>query len=195
MHKYVFIACLFASSAFAQDSPWQFTGGILLSDGGDRLFTGKYTDGTKIDITAGGTLALIFGLYRNIGSAFDLQTTLGIHTAGTLGTNGNASFTRFPLEVMGFYQLNDDYRLGAGARKSLSAKLGTSGVATYQPSAEFNASVGQVIELQYLLGKPNKKSNAKTAVNFRYVKETYTEKTYGIKVKGNHVGVGVVFYN
>ena len=67
MHKYVFIACLFGSSAFAQDSPWQFTGGILLSEGGDRLFTGKYTDGTKIDITAGGTLALNFGLYRNIG--------------------------------------------------------------------------------------------------------------------------------
>jgi hypothetical protein len=195
MHKYVFIACLFASGAFAQDSPWQYTGGILLSEGGDRLFTGKYTDGTKIDITAGGTLALNFGLYRNIGSAFDLQTTLGIHTAGTLGTNGNASFTRFPLEVMGFYQLNDQFRLGAGARKSLAAKLSTSGVATYQPSLEFNASVGQVIELQYLLGKSNKKSTAKTAVNFRYVKETFTEKTEGIKVKGDHIGVGVVFYN
>ena len=189
------MACLFASSAFAQDSPWQFTGGILLSEGGDSLFTGKYTDGTKIDITAGGTLALNFGLYRNIGSAFDLQTTLGIHTAGTLGTNGNASFTRFPLEVMGIYQLNDKYRIGAGARKSLAAKLSTAGVATYQPSLEFNASVGQVIELQYLLGKPNKKSNAKTALNFRYVKETFTEKTEGIKVKGDHIGVGVVFYN
>jgi hypothetical protein len=195
MNKYVLIACLFASSAFAQGSPWQFTGGILLSEGGDRLFTGKYTDGTKIDITAGGTLALNFGLYRNIGSAFDLQTTLGIHTAGTLGTNGNASFTRFPLEVMGFYQLNDDYRLGAGARKSLSAKLGTSGVATYQPSLEFNASVGSVVELQYLIGKKTRKSKAQTAVNFRYVKETFTEKTEGIKVKGDHIGVGVVFYN
>jgi hypothetical protein len=195
MHKYVLIACLFASSAFAQDSPWHFTGGILLSEGGDRLFTGKYTDGTKIDITAGGTLALHFGLYRNIGSAFDLQTTLGIHTAGTLGTNGNASFTRFPLEVMGFYQLNDDYRLGAGARKSLSAKLKTSGVATYQPSLEFKSSVGSVVELQYLIGKKTRKSKAQSAVNFRYVKETFTEKTEGIKVKGDHIGVGVVFYN
>ena len=187
MHKYVLIACLFASSAFAQDSPWQFTGGILLSEGGDRLFTGKYTDGTKVDITAGGTLALNFGLYRKIGSAFDLQTTLA--------TNGNASFTRFPLEVMGFYQLNDDYRLGAGARKSLSAKLCTSGVATYQPSLEFNASLGSVVELQYLIGKKTRKSKAQTAVNFRYVKETFTEKTEGIKVKGDHIGVGVVFYN
>ena len=195
MHKYVFIACLFTASAFAQDGPWQFTGGILLSEGGDRLFTGKYTDGTKIDITAGGTLALNFGLYRNIGSAIDLQTTLGIHTAGTLGTNGNASFTRFPLEVMGFYQLNDDYRLGAGARKSLSAKLSTSGVATYQPSLEFNASVGSVVELQYLIGKKTRKSKAQSAVNFRYVKETFIEKTEGIKVKGDHIGVGVVFYN
>lgn len=195
MHKYVFMACLIASSAFAQDSPWRYTGGILLSEGGDHLFYGKYTDGTKIDITAGGTLALNFGLYRNIGSAFDLQTTLGIHTAGTLGANGNASFTRFPLEVMGFYPLNDEYRLGAGVRKSLAAKLGTSGVATYQPSAEFNASVGRVIELQYLLGKTNKKSTAKTAVNFRYAKETFTEKTEGIKIKGDHIGVGVVFYN
>jgi hypothetical protein len=112
-----------------------------------------------------------------------------------LGTNGNASFTRFPLEVMGFYQLNDDYRLGAGARKSLSAKLGTSGVATYQPSAEFNASVGSVVELQYLIGKKTRQTKAQSAVNFRYVKETLTEKTEGIKVKGDHIGVGVVFYN
>jgi hypothetical protein len=146
MNKYVLLACLFASSAFAQDSPWQFTGGVLLSEGGDHLFTGKYTDGTKIDITAG----------------------------GTLGTNGNASFTRFPLEVMGFYQLNDEYRIGACARKSLSAKLKTSGVAKYQDNAEFHASVGNVIELQYLF---------------------FTEKTDGYKVKGDHIGVGVVFYN
>ena len=195
MKKYVFFAVILSSAAFAQESPWQYMGGIQVSGGGDHLFLGKYSDGTKVDVTAGGGLLVNLGVNHKFNSSLNLQTTLGIHTDGTLGTNGNASFTRFPLEVMGFYQLNDDYRLGAGARKSLGAKLGTSGVATYQPSLEFNASVGQVIELQYLLGKPNKKSNAKTAVNFRYVKETYTEKTYGIKVKGNHVGVGVVFYN
>ena len=195
MKKYVIFACLFASSAFAQASPWEYTGSIMLSEGGDHLFYGKYTDGTQIDITAGGTIALNFGLYRNIGSAFDLQTTLGIHTAGTLGTNGNASFTRFPLELMGIYQLTDNYRIGAGARKSFAAKLSTSGVATYQASAEFNASVGSVVELQYLIGKKTRKSKAQTAVNFRFVKETFTEKTQGIKIKGDHIGVGVVFYN
>ena len=195
MKKYVFFVGILSSAAFAQESPWQYMGGIQVSGGGDHLFLGKYTDGTKVDVTAGGGLLVNLGVNHKFNSSLNLQTTLGLHTDGTLATNGNASFTRFPLEVMGFYQFNDQYRIGVGARKSLAAKLSTSGVATYQPSAEFNASVGQVIELQYLLGKPNKKSNAKTAVNFRYVKETYTEKTYGIKVKGNHVGVGVVFYN
>ena len=195
MKKYVFIIGILSSASFAQESPWQYMGGIQVSGGGDHLFLGKYSDGTKVDVTAGGGLLVNLGVNHKFNSSLNLQTTLGLHTDGTLATNGNASFTRFPLEVMGFYQFNDQYRIGVGARKSLAAKLSTSGVATYQPSAEFNASVGQVIELQYLLGKPNKKSNAKTAVNFRYVKETYTEKTYGIKVKGNHVGVGVVFYN
>ena len=195
MKKYVFIIGILSSASFAQESPWQYMGGIQVSGGGDHLFLGKYSDGTKVDVTAGGGLLVNLGVNHKFNSSLNLQTTLGLHTDGTLATNGNASFTRFPLEVMGFYQFNDQYRIGAGARKSLAAKLSTSGVATYQPSAEFNTSVGQVIELQYLLGKPNKKSNAKTAVNFRYVKETYTEKTYGIKVKGNHVGVGVVFYN
>jgi hypothetical protein len=55
--------------------------------------------------------------------------------------------------------------------------------------------VGSVVELQYLIGKKTRKSKAQTAVNFRYVKETFTEKTEGIKVKGDHIGVGVVFYN
>ena len=195
MKKYVFIVGILSSAAFAQESPWQYMGGIQVSGGGDHLFYGKYSDGTKVDVTAGGGLLVNFGVNHKFNSSLNLQTTLGIHTDGTLATNGNASFTRFPLEVMGFYQLNDQYRIGAGVRKSLAAKLSTSGVATYQPSAEFNASVGQVIELHYLLGKPKKKSDAKTAVNFRYVNESFKEKNYGIKVKGNHVGIGVVFYN
>ena len=195
MKKYVFIAGILSSAVFAQESSWQYMGGIQVSGGGDHLFYGKYSDGTKVDITAGGGLAVNLGVSHKINSAVNLQTTLGIHTDGTLGTNGNASFTRFPLEVMGFYQLNNQYLIGAGVRKSLAAKLSTSGVATYQPSAEFNGSVGQVIELQYVLVQPKKKSTAKTAVNFRYVNESFTEKNYGIKVKGNHVGIGVVFYN
>jgi hypothetical protein len=193
--KYLLFACAFTSAAFAQDRPWQYTGGAMLTAGGDSLLKGRYTDGTKVDITAGSLVDLRFGINVSLRPTVDIQTTLGIHNDGIFSTDANASFTRFPLEVIGFYQLNNPFRLGAGVRKSLSAKLTTKGVADYIPSAEYNSSIGSVLELQYLLGKNNTESKAKTALNFRFVKENFTEKTYGYKVKGDHIGFGVIFYN
>jgi len=195
MKKYLIICYLFASSAFAQNNSWQYTGGAMLTSGGDSLLKGRYTDGTKVDITAGSLVDLRFGVNVSLRPTVDIQTTLGIHNDGIFSSDANASFTRFPLEVMGFYQLNHSYRIGAGLRKSLSAKLTTEGFADYVTSADYKSSVGNVLEFQYLLGKNNPESKAKTALNFRFVKENFTEKSKGIKIKGDHIGLGVIFYN
>ena len=195
MKKYLIICYLFASSAFAQNNSWQYTGGAILTAGGKTIFKGRYTDDTKIEVNAGSLVDLRFGFNYNLRPTIDLQSTLGLHNDGTWATNGNVSFTRYPLEVMGFYQLNNSYRIGVGLRKSLSAKLTTEGFADYVTSADYKSSVGNVLEFQYLLGKNNPESKAKTALNFRFVKENFTEKTYGYKVKGNHIGFGVIFYN
>jgi len=193
--KCLLFACIFTSAAFAQDRAWQYTGGAILTSGGDSLLKGRYTDGTKVDITAGSLVDLRFGVNVSLRPTVDIQTTLGIHNDGIFSSDANASFTRFPLEVMGFYQLNNSYRIGAGLRKSLSAKLKTDGRANYVRDADYKSSVGNVLEFQYLLGKNNPESKAKTALNFRFVKESFTEKSYGYKVKGNHIGFGVIFYN
>ena len=193
--KYLLFGCIFTSAAFAQDRAWQYTGGAMLTAGGDSVLKGRYTDGTKVDITTGSLVDLRFGVNVSLRPTVDIQTTLGIHNDGILSSDANASFTCFPLEVMGFYQLNNSYRIGVGLRKSLSAKLSTEGVANYVRDADYKSSVGNVLEFQYLFGEKNLESKAKTALNFRFVKENFTEKTYGYKVKGNHIGIGVIFYN
>ena len=193
--KYLLFGCIFTSAAFAQDRAWQYTGGAMLTAGGDSVLKGRYTDGTKVDITTGSLVDLRFGVNVSLRPTIDIQTTLGIHNDGILSSDANASFTCFPLEVMGFYQLNNSYRIGVGLRKSLSAKLSTEGVANYVRDADYKSSVGNVLEFQYLFGEKNLESKAKTALNFRFVKENFTEKTYGYKVKGNHIGIGVIFYN
>jgi len=193
--KCLLFSCIFTSAAFAQDRAWQYTGGAMLTAGGDPVFKGRYTDGTKVDINAGSLVDLRFGVNVNLRPTLDIQTTLGIHNDGIFSSDANASFTRFPLEVMGFYQLNNNYRIGAGLRKSLSAKLNTEGIANYVRDADYKSSVGNVLEFQYLLGKNNPESKTKTALNFRFVKENFTEKIYGIRFKGDHIGFGVIFYN
>jgi hypothetical protein len=193
--KYLLFGCIFTSAAFAQDRAWQYTGGAMLTAGGDSVLKGRYTDGTKVDITTGSLVDLRFGVNVSLRPTVDIQTTLGIHNDGILSSDANASFTCFPLEVMGFYQLNNSYRIGVGLRKSLSAKLSTEGVANYVRDADYKSSVGNVLEFQYLFGEKNLESKAKTALNFRFVKKNFTEKTYGYKVKGNHIGFGVIFYN
>ena len=179
--------------AVAQDIPLQFVGAIMFTSGGDKLYSGTYTNGSTYDITSGGTVAFNAGASYAVTPLVDVQVTLGYHTSSTSATNGNIDFTRYPLEIMGFYKLNDQFRLGAGARSAMSAKTSTSGVAASLGNFEFKPAIGSIIELQYLLGNQPEDRN-KNAFTLRYVAESYTEKTSSLKINGNHVGLGFIFY-
>ena len=199
MHKFLttilFILLAFISiPAFAGDDRIKFVGSIGGSSGGEKMYTGSYTDGSTFDIKAGGGIYINAGISYVVDPEFDIQTTLGYHTDSTSANNGNISFDRVPLEAVIFYNfVESKVKFGIGLRKSLSAKTKTSGVAADLKAYSFNSSLGQVIELQYLFDK-KAGANDQLALSLRYVSEYYKINGYDKKIDGSHVGLGLVYY-
>ena len=191
--RFLVVLCLMASGAWAQESRLQFTGSGLVTNGGDKLYQVTYNTGDTSDITAGGTYQFNAGASYSLSPVVDLQITVGYHTSTSNAINGSIDFTRWPVELLGFYQLNNQFRIGGGLRQSLNTKTAVSGVGSGLPTFEFKSNPGGVIELQYLLNT-HQNSAMYSTINFRYVAESFTEKSTSTKINGNHIGVGLSFY-
>lgn len=109
--------------------------------------------------------------------------------------NGDLTFTRVPVELLGFYDLSKDFRLGGGLRYSTNPNMtgngfaeGWSGLGGYEPS------LGAVLEGQYLFVTPVKGSagNGQFGLSLRYVSESF--KKNGTTTNGDHYELGLVLY-
>jgi opacity protein-like surface antigen len=158
--------------------------GATLTGGGDTLATVYYTNGSAKDVKSGGLIHMFGGAEYRKGQ-FALQATLGYHVDNTSASNGSVSFSRMPLEVLGFWQPSDKWRLGGGLRKAISPELSSSGAASSLGNFSFEADVGFVLQAEYFLG------GDKISTYLRYVSEDYT--TNGASLSGNHVGLGLAY--
>jgi hypothetical protein len=156
--------------------------GITLTNGGEKLATVSYTDGSSQNIKSGALLHLFGGFEFDLGSAV-VQATIGYHVDDTNATNGSVRFVRYPVEVLGFWKLADSWRVGGGARKALNARLTSSGAASSLGGAELEGEAGLVLQAEYLFGQGS--------VFGRVVREDYAIGR--AKTGGNHIGLGVAY--
>ena len=111
--------CLFLSHTFAEttqtETVYPALRGIALlagNTGGDKLANIDYEDGETSNIKAGegGMLAIgVVWAHKKI----ELQSTLGFSADSAPASNGDASFTRLPIELMAFWQYKQ-FRTGGG---------------------------------------------------------------------------------
>lgn len=195
MKKWMTALALGVTAMAAQaDAPAvRFYGNAGFTSGGDELASGNYTNGTSFSIKAGGGLLLNVGAAIAITDKVDGVITVGYHSASTSASNGDVSFSRNPVELLGFYTLDKNWRVGGGLRSAGSAKLTSSGAASAIGNFDFDNSMGTVLEVQYLFDK-NPQTRATWGLSGRYVAESFEEKTTKTKVNGNHVGLSLVFY-
>ena len=198
MKKQIFTAALalFAFAAQAQSaepSKFGFVGALGVNSGGDTLVSGNYTNGDSFSIKAGNGVMASFGMTYALNPSVDLQATIGFESDATNASNGSIKFERMPIEALAFYNFTDTYRLGGGFRSATGAKLTSSGVASGL-NADLNASVGVVLEGQYMLGSKNSASKFHPALYLRYVSEKYTTPSVNQNIDGSHVGIGVAVY-
>ncbi|MGL4574247.1 MAG: outer membrane beta-barrel protein [Burkholderiaceae bacterium] len=181
------IACAaaFSGNAMAQDKAAPAMAvkpflGFGLTLGGDKLATAVYDNGTEADIRAGNLVQMTAGVEIPLGTLFSASASVSYHVDNASAENGSLKFDRFPVEVLAHYKLNDQWRIGAGARFVSGATLGGSGVAS-MPDVEFDSTTGAVLQAEYQF-------NANTSLIVRGVSEKYKVNGFG-NVDGSHFGV------
>lgn len=161
--------------------------GFGLTFGGDTLATVQFDDGTTDSIKAGGLAHVYAGAEFKVGTAMAIQATLGYHVDDTRSAgNGSLRFSRYPVDLIALYSLNERVRLGAGAQFVGSAKLSGSGVAS-AVAVDFQSSTGALVEAEYLF-------TPSLGAKLRFVSHTYKPKGTGISVDGNHLGLMLGYY-
>lgn len=161
--------------------------GFGVTFGGDTLATVQYSDGTTDSIKAGGLAHLYAGAEFKVGTEMAIQATIGYHVDDTRSSsNGSLRFSRYPVDLIALYSVNERVRLGAGAQIVSSAKLAGSGVAS-AVAVDFQSSTGPLVEAEYLF-------TPSLGAKLRYVSHKYKPKGSGISVDGNHVGVMLGYY-
>lgn len=177
-------------TAQAQNTPAQpqmrgvLGGGVTF--GGDTLLTVEYENGTEMDLRAGGIVTMYGGIDYRVTDQFSFQATVGYHVNNASARNADARFERFPLEVLAYYHVSPQWRLGGGARYVSNPKLKTSGALNIGDFA-FDNTLSGVLEAEYLM-------SSHVGFKLRYVHETYESKQIAEKIDGKHVGILANFY-
>lgn len=191
--KKTFLACaLLAASIGAQAQapgipPLRYIVGAGITAGGDKLATTSYTNGESSNIKAGSGLQVLAGAEYRMSNEFSLQATLGYHIYFTPeASNGDADFSRIPVELIAYFHANEQWRVGGGLRRASKPELSGSGFAAGLNEG-FKDSTGAVVEVEYFV-------NPSLGVKLRAVNEKFESRTYGGSVKGNHVGIFTNYY-
>lgn len=161
--------------------------GFGLTFGGETLATVLYSDGSSDSIKSGGLAHLYGGAEFKVGTDFAIQATVGYHVDDTKNAaNGSLRFSRYPVDLIVLYGLNDRVRLGAGVQIVNSAKLAGSGVAS-GVALDFDSSTGALVEGEYLF-TPSFGAKA------RFVSHKFKPEGGGTSVDGKHFGLMLSYY-
>ena len=171
--------------AAADDSGIHPLVGALITYGGDSLATVEFEGGTSRDVRAGNLLQIHTGIeYRVPDSPLAFQARIGYHFDNISASNGDLRFQRFPLEAIVVWAPAPTWRLGAGARYAMSARLSSSGASDIG-NFDVTSQVGALLMTEW-------RFMPKQAIELRYVHETY--KIDGLSIDGSHVGIGYNYY-
>lgn len=191
--KKTLLACaiLCASiSAHAQTAavhPLRLLVGAGLTFGGDKLATTSYTNGDSANIRAGSGLQLLAGAEYRLSEQFSVQGSFGYHIHYTPeASNGDADFSRFPIELIGYFHANRQWRVGGGLRFVRKPELSGSGYAS-NLDERFENTTGAVLEVEYFV-------NPSVGLKLRAVSEKYESTRYYGSASGNHVGIFANYY-
>lgn len=155
------------------------TGGITY--GGDELAKVRFLDGGSQKIKAGSLLYVGAGfLARFSNTPISLQATINYHFDISTAENGDATFSRVPLEAIAFYT-KDKFRFGAGLSYHMSPELEIDTDFGGRTDG-FDDALGYVFQVDYLAAK-------NLALGGRILAIEYEASEVDFSADGNSVGL------
>jgi len=134
---------------------FDFLVGAGLTYGGDEIADVTVIDYdddySSQDVTAGGLIHLYTGINAYIpDSDFSIQTTIGYHVDGIFASNGSVAFTRYPLELIPYYNFNR-IRIGLGLSYHINPEFSGESDAGLG-DREYDNALGLVASVEVKLG-------------------------------------------
>jgi hypothetical protein len=148
-----------------------------LEYGGDELLTVIFTNGDDQTMLAGQGGYLAAGGQIDFGKVVMMRFSIGIKYNTTAADNANIRFTRFPINLVPYWKLNDDFRLGIGLSTHQSVRLKGDG---FLDDADFTSTLGTRFEFGY-------KWAAVTYTSLKY------EAQNGAQLDASSVGLSISF--
>lgn len=166
-------------------------GGI--TGGGDELARVRFSDGYTESIDAGGLLHLAAGVVVMLPQTpIAVQATVGWHSDSVNASNGDITFTRYPIELLGFWHATPYWRFGGGARFVNGAEF-ESDVNGFTDTVRYKDTVGLVLETGFRVFPGG-------WLNLRYTDEDYEPESInglnvvaGGKVSGRSFGLNLLW--
>jgi hypothetical protein len=155
-------------------------------DGGDKLATVEYRHGPDVDIRAGGLLLLGVGVDHEFDNRFELQATANYLTDRADGRNGEVSFSRWPIELLGFYRMGN-HRFGGGATYHINPKFDVDIDDGDNFTVDFDNALGFVAEYDYFILR-------QLSVGVRGTLIKYKSSDIDGDIDGNSIGIVVSGY-
>jgi len=118
------------------------------TSGGDDLIDVQYERGGKDKITAGGEILLGVGVVFLSNENFELQLAANYHFDDVSAENGDASFERYPIDIL-IFRRADRHRFGGGLTMHLSPSAEIDIDGTGRETVNFETAYGVVLEYDY----------------------------------------------
>jgi hypothetical protein len=173
--------------------PVSFVLAAGLTAGGDTIAKVQYSNGDNVNIKGGGLVQLGAGLqFKPVNKPFSVLATVNYHVDNATAKNGEARFDRTPLELLGFYHLNNNWRIGGGWRHTINPRFKAD--FDYQPTVTVHYKDADSLVLQVGFG------SERFWGGLRYVNESYKVESGRIgntsavrvdtsKDDGSHIGL------
>jgi frataxin-like iron-binding protein CyaY len=198
----VLVGLTLCSSALAQshtDPGLKTYASLGYSAGGDVLVDGIYSNtGKPFTLRAGQGIQYMLGVQYQWANNWSAQAALGYHYDRTNGDGWNFKFTRYPVELMVHHALNDDWRVGLGARYSIDPTFKSLGTKAEFGNSSLNASPGAVGEIQYMLfplSAAGPGRGAAGGISLKWAQERFRlNGVNSLERNGQHVALSIFTY-
>ncbi|RXF04124.1 hypothetical protein D9981_04595 [Pseudoalteromonas phenolica O-BC30] len=191
------LAALFSFNAAANqseqvtESPFKFSLFAGITDGGDKLASISYEDekgkgaGSE-NIKAGDFLNIGAGVEYSFNKAWSVQSNIGYFFDSDSADNADIEITRFVVEAVPYYHINEKFKFGIGLTLHLNPEFENDYTNIIASKTEYDNATAAVFSLGYKIEHMN------SWFELRYVPMDYSIKSQKVtQVFGQRVNLPV----